>query len=74
MIDQSDEEINFYFHNHEGDLSDGSDNGGQVQVATQMMIGKVAQTQVGIRQILLTKLIVVTQASQLWNLTNLIVK
>ena len=28
MIDQSDEEINFYFHNHEGDLSDGSDNGG----------------------------------------------
>ena len=28
MIDQSDEEINFYYHNHEGDLSDGSDNGG----------------------------------------------
>ena len=48
--------------------------GGQVQVTTQMMIKKVAQTQVGILQILLTKLIVVTQASQLWNLTNLIVK
>lgn len=48
--------------------------GAQVQVMTQMIMGKVAQIQVGIPQILMNNVIAVTQSSQLQSVMILIVK